>query len=144
MVDRAGADAVGLEAGPDLLGEGGVVLARLRRPGGEEVAAGVAERALDLMIDRAQSLVTFGEPIANRANIMDWVAEARIEIEMARLLTLKAAHMMEYEYAAVLRLLIDGIAQRNDRADVARRLIARHRIAAGLRDEERSFAPIRR
>ncbi|MCT1885433.1 acyl-CoA dehydrogenase family protein, partial [Dietzia cinnamea] len=58
-------------------------------------AIGVAERALDLMIDRAQSRVTFGEPLANRANIMDWVAESRIEIEMARLLTLKAAHMMD-------------------------------------------------
>lgn len=56
---------------------------------------GVAERALDLMIDRAQTRVTFGEPVADRANIMDWVAEARIEIEMARLLTLKAAHLMD-------------------------------------------------
>ena len=34
-------------------------------------AIGVAERALDLMIDRAQSRVTFGEPVANRANVQD-------------------------------------------------------------------------
>ncbi|HIZ98240.1 MAG TPA: acyl-CoA dehydrogenase family protein [Candidatus Janibacter merdipullorum] len=56
---------------------------------------GVAERALDLMVDRALSRVAFGEPIAHRANIMDWVAEARIEIEMTRLLTLKTAHLMD-------------------------------------------------
>ncbi|MFE2955132.1 acyl-CoA dehydrogenase family protein [Nocardia tengchongensis] len=58
-------------------------------------AIGMAERALDLMIDRAQSRVTFGEPIANRANIQDWIAESRIEIDMARLLTLKAAYLMD-------------------------------------------------
>lgn len=56
---------------------------------------GMAERALDLMIDRAQSRVTFGEPLANRANIQDWIAESRVEIEMARLLTLKAAYLMD-------------------------------------------------
>lgn len=56
---------------------------------------GMAERALDLMIQRAQSRVTFGEPIANRSNIQDWIAEARIEIEMVRLLTLKAAWLMD-------------------------------------------------
>ena len=56
---------------------------------------GVAERALELMVDRALSRVAFGEPIAHRANIMDWVAEARIEIEMTRLLTLKTAHLMD-------------------------------------------------
>ncbi|MCG8656798.1 acyl-CoA dehydrogenase family protein [Yimella sp. NH-Cas1] len=58
-------------------------------------AIGVAERALDLMIDRAQSRVTFGQPIANRSNIQDWIAESRMEIEMARLLTLKAAYLMD-------------------------------------------------
>ncbi len=58
-------------------------------------AIGVAERALDMMIDRAQSRIAFGEPVANRANIMDWVAEARIEIEMVRLLTLKTAYLMD-------------------------------------------------
>jgi len=56
---------------------------------------GMAERALDMMIDRAQRRVTFGEPVANRANVQDWIAESRIEIEMARLLTLKAAHLMD-------------------------------------------------
>lgn len=58
-------------------------------------AIGMAERALDLMISRAQSRVTFGEPIAHRANVQDWIAEARIQIEMIRLLTLKAAWLMD-------------------------------------------------
>ena len=56
---------------------------------------GMAERALDLMIQRAQSRETFGEPLANRANIQDWIAESRIEIEMVRLLVLKTAWLMD-------------------------------------------------
>ncbi|MFZ3565596.1 acyl-CoA dehydrogenase family protein [Streptomyces sp. BH097] len=58
-------------------------------------AIGMAERALDLMIDRAQARTTFGSPVADRGNIQDWIAEARIEIDMARLLTLKAAYLMD-------------------------------------------------
>ncbi|MGW6424336.1 acyl-CoA dehydrogenase family protein [Nocardia sp. NPDC055053] len=56
---------------------------------------GMAERALEMMCKRAQSRVTFGKPIAENANIQDWIAESRIEIEMIRLLTLKAAHLMD-------------------------------------------------
>lgn len=56
---------------------------------------GMAERALDLLIDRAQERVTFGQPLADRANIQDWIAEARVEIEATRLLVLKAAWMMD-------------------------------------------------
>lgn len=56
---------------------------------------GAAERALDLMIDRANRRVTFGQPIAQRSNIQDWIAESRIEIDMARLLTMKAAWLMD-------------------------------------------------
>ncbi len=58
-------------------------------------AIGVAERALDMMIDRAQSRVTFGQPVADRGNVQDWVAESRIDIEMVRLLTLKTAYLMD-------------------------------------------------
>jgi acyl-CoA dehydrogenase len=58
-------------------------------------ALGAAERALEAMCARAVSRVTFGQPIAMRANVQDWIAESRIEIEMARLLTLKAAWMMD-------------------------------------------------
>ncbi len=56
---------------------------------------GAAERALELMCARAASRVTFGRRVAERANIQDWIAESRIEIEMARLLTMKAAWLMD-------------------------------------------------
>jgi acyl-CoA dehydrogenase len=58
-------------------------------------AIGAAERALEAMCKRAVSRVTFGQPLAMRGNVQDWIAESRIEIEMARLLTLKAAWMMD-------------------------------------------------
>jgi acyl-CoA dehydrogenase len=56
---------------------------------------GAAERALEAMCRRAVQRVTFGQPVAARANVQDWIAESRIEIEMARLLTLKAAWLMD-------------------------------------------------
>ncbi|MBM6590356.1 acyl-CoA dehydrogenase family protein [Brevibacterium sp. RIT 803] len=58
-------------------------------------AIGAAERALELMVRRAEERVTFGEKLSSRANIQDWIAEARIEIDQARLLTLHAADMMD-------------------------------------------------
>ena len=58
-------------------------------------AIGAAERALEAMCKRAVSRVTFGQPLATRGNVQDWIAESRIEIEMARLLTLKAAWLMD-------------------------------------------------
>jgi len=58
-------------------------------------AIGTAERALELMCRRASSRTTFGAPVSSRANVQDWVAEARIEIEMIRLLTLKTAWLMD-------------------------------------------------
>jgi acyl-CoA dehydrogenase len=56
---------------------------------------GAAERALELMCARARTRVTFGQPVSERANVQDWIAESRIEIEMVRLLTLKAAWLMD-------------------------------------------------
>jgi acyl-CoA dehydrogenase len=56
---------------------------------------GAAERALELLVKRAATRVTFGKPVASRGNVLDWIAEARIDIEMARLLTLKAAWLMD-------------------------------------------------
>jgi acyl-CoA dehydrogenase len=56
---------------------------------------GAAERALELMCRRASERVTFGQPVAERANVQDWIAESRIEIDMARLLTLNAAWLMD-------------------------------------------------
>jgi acyl-CoA dehydrogenase len=51
-------------------------------------AIGAAERALELLCDRADSRDTFGEPLARRGNIREWIAESRIDLEMARLLVL--------------------------------------------------------
>ena len=56
---------------------------------------GAAEHALELMCQRAATRVTFGQPLAERANIQDWIAESRIEIDMARLLTMRAAWLMD-------------------------------------------------
>jgi acyl-CoA dehydrogenase len=56
---------------------------------------GMAERALDLLCQRALSRTSFGKPIADNANIQDWIAESRIELEMVRLLTLKTAWLMD-------------------------------------------------
>ena len=56
---------------------------------------GQAERALELMISRAKSRVAFGKPIAQQGVVMNAIAESRAEIEQARLLVLKTAHMMD-------------------------------------------------
>jgi acyl-CoA dehydrogenase len=56
---------------------------------------GVAERALDLMCKRVKSRVAFGKPLADQGVIQSWIATSRIEIEQARLLTLKAAYMID-------------------------------------------------
>jgi acyl-CoA dehydrogenase len=58
-------------------------------------AIGAAERALELMCRRASSRVTFGQSVSERANVQDWIAQSRVEIEMARLLTLKTAWLMD-------------------------------------------------
>jgi acyl-CoA dehydrogenase len=58
-------------------------------------AIGVAERALELMCTRADERETFGKPVSQNANIRDWIAEARIELEMIRLLVLKTAWLMD-------------------------------------------------
>lgn len=58
-------------------------------------AIGVAERALELMCKRLHSRVAFGKPLAEQGVWRERIAEARIQIDCARLLTLKAAYMMD-------------------------------------------------
>ncbi|WP_448586103.1 acyl-CoA dehydrogenase family protein [Thermaurantiacus sp.] len=56
---------------------------------------GAAERALEKMVRRLRSRVAFGRPVAEQGVWQERIANARIEIEQARLLTLKAAWMMD-------------------------------------------------
>jgi len=56
---------------------------------------GVAERALEKMCARAKARVAFGKPLAEQTVTLERIAEARIMIDQARLLTLKAAWMMD-------------------------------------------------
>ncbi|MBA2176401.1 acyl-CoA dehydrogenase family protein [Halobacillus locisalis] len=56
---------------------------------------GAAERALEDLCKRVQEREAFHRPLADQGVIREWIADSRIEIEQARLLTLKAAHMMD-------------------------------------------------
>lgn len=56
---------------------------------------GNAERAMELMVKRTQERIAFGKPLAAQGTIQADVAQSRIEIEQARLLTLRAAYMMD-------------------------------------------------
>jgi acyl-CoA dehydrogenase len=58
---------------------------------------GAAERALEKMCDRVSGRVAFGKPLAEQGVILEWIADSRIEIDQARLLTLHAAEMMDRE-----------------------------------------------
>jgi acyl-CoA dehydrogenase len=56
---------------------------------------GVAERALELMVSRSLERATFGTTLAHKGLIQDWIAESRIEIDMARQYVLHTAHLMD-------------------------------------------------
>ncbi len=60
-------------------------------------AIGMAERAFDLMCRRAVSRTAFGKPLAKLGGNYDVIANARMNIDMARLLTLKTAHVIDTE-----------------------------------------------
>jgi acyl-CoA dehydrogenase len=84
-----------------LLGEegGGFAVAQARLGPGRihhcMRAIGMAELALQLMCERTQQRVAFGKPIADQGLVQAQIAESRIQIEQARLLTLKAAWLMD-------------------------------------------------
>jgi acyl-CoA dehydrogenase len=85
-------------------------------------AIGAAEVALEALCRRAVSRTTFGAPVATRGNVLDWIAEARIEIEMARLLTLKTAW------------LIDTVGNKHARTEIAAIKVAAPNVALKIID----------
>ena len=70
---------------------------------------GMAERALELMCQRATSRVAFGEPLARRGVVREWVARSRMEIDQVRLLTFKAAWLMDTRGNAAARSEVAAI-----------------------------------
>ncbi len=85
----------------NLLGEegGGFAIAEARLGPGRihhcMRCIGAAQRALELMCQRVSTRVAFGKPLAQQGVIQQWIAESALEIEQARLLTLKAAWMID-------------------------------------------------
>ncbi len=72
-------------------------------------AIGAAERALELMCARADEREAFGHPVSHYGNIRDWIAESRIELEMARLVVMKTAWLMDTVGNQHARIEISGI-----------------------------------
>jgi acyl-CoA dehydrogenase len=98
-----------------LLGEegGGFAIAQARLGPGRihhcMRAIGAAERALELLCARAQQRVAFGKPLADQGAVQRDIAECRIEIEQARLLTMKAAWLMDTVGVKGARIEISAI-----------------------------------
>jgi acyl-CoA dehydrogenase len=85
-------------------------------------ALGMAERALELMTRRAASRSAFGRLIAEQGVVQQWIAESRIEIELARLLVLKAAWLM------------DTVGNRGARTEIAAIKVVAPRVACTVLD----------
>lgn len=80
---------------------------------------GVAERALELMVERTSLRVAFGRPVIDQGVVRQWIAEARIAIDQARLLVLKTAWMMDKagnkearSEIAMIKALVPAMAER--------------------------------
>lgn len=72
-------------------------------------AIGIAERALQMMCQRATDRVAFGEPLAKRGVVREWIARSRIEIDQIRLVTFKAAWLMDTQGNAAARMEVAAI-----------------------------------
>jgi acyl-CoA dehydrogenase len=85
-------------------------------------AIGMAERALALMVDRAQNRVAFGGPLSEQGTVRDLIAESRIEIDQARLLVMKTAW------------LIDNYGAKGAATEIAAIKVAAPRVATNVID----------
>ena len=83
---------------------------------------GLAERALEMMVERAKDRVAFGAPIADQGVVREAIALSRIEIDQARLLTLKAAAM------------IDDVGAKGARTEIAAIKVVAPRVACDVID----------
>jgi acyl-CoA dehydrogenase len=107
-------DNVRVPASNILLGEGEGFRIAQERLGPGRIhhcmrALGAAERALELLCRRVTGRVAFGKPVAAQGVVQDWVAEARIRLEMARLLVLKTAWLMDTAGKKAARVEISAI-----------------------------------
>jgi acyl-CoA dehydrogenase len=70
---------------------------------------GQCELALELMCERALSRRAFGKSLSEFANVQDWIAQARVDIDQARLLVLRAAWLMDHQGNAAARVDVSAI-----------------------------------
>ena len=70
---------------------------------------GQCELALELMCARALDRRSFGRHLSEFANVQDWIAQSRVEIDQARLLVLQAAWMMDRQGNASARVAVSAI-----------------------------------
>lgn len=83
---------------------------------------GIAERALELMCARVKTRVAFGRPLAEQSTLRSHIAESRMEIDQARLLTLRAAYLM------------DTVGNKAARSEIAQIKVVAPRIALRVLD----------